>query len=97
MAGADLNFIALHDCLTAAGCEVGVELLDDGEHAIVVTAANGRELRAPVQGDFDRAAAVIVLSGKLRHQCGTGDVDSGGWFVHGAWPELDALWRETVA
>ncbi|MDP9189735.1 MAG: hypothetical protein M3O25_10845, partial [Actinomycetota bacterium] len=70
---------------------------DSGRHSIVVTARSGRTLQAPVTGDFDRTAAVIVMSGALRHRCAMRDVDRDGWVVRGAWPELDALGLQFAA
>lgn len=97
-----VRFAELVDRLEAVGLTVGVER-HDRRHAITIVDPDScRAIRIPVEGDFDRAATVLVLSGRLREMLGVTQ-PCGSWmrppraYVSGRWPELLSCWPELEA
>ncbi len=87
-----ISFADLHDRLTAAGMTVGVEHAGRSHVITIADPDSLRAIRFPVRGaGFDRAAAALVASARLREQLGTGAIRYGGVRVEGRWPELAAL------
>jgi hypothetical protein len=85
-----IRFAELVERLEGAGLTVGLERRE-GRHAITVTDPDScRGIRLPVDGSFDRAATLLVLSGRLRETLGS----SEGPHVSGRWPELLQCWPE---
>ena len=82
-----MSFDELYDRMTAAGISVGVAS-DRGGLAITLADGRGRLIRYGAPRGLDRAAAEIVLSGRLRQMLGPRD----GRQCVGSWPEFVALW-----
>jgi hypothetical protein len=92
-----VTFQELYDAMRDAGVDVGVELVAEGHRIVLVDRAGGRELRLPVDGSFDRAAAVLVASARLREALRlyrTVERPDGG-LARGAWPEFLQRWPAT--
>lgn len=94
-----IRFAELVERLEAVGLTVGLER-HASHHAIaIVDPGNCRAIRMPVDGDFDRAATLLVLSGRLRETLGIAHA-AGSWTapgrpcVSGRWPELLTCWPE---
>jgi len=94
-----LTYAAFHDCMEAAGCRVGIAF-DGAEHRLEIDDPAGRRVTMTVDGSFDRAARVLVLSGGLRELLGrTGappPAPGARSSVSGAWPELLELARAST-
>ena len=84
-----MRFTDLHDHMTAAGIDVGVESAGRGHVITLVDPDSLREIRFPVQrGAFDRAARALAASARLREHLGTPPIQDGAMRVTGRWPEL---------
>jgi hypothetical protein len=94
-----VSFAELVERLEGAGLRVGVED-HAGRHVIsVVDPAASRSIRLPVHRDFDHAATLLVMSGRLRELLGTAArasaaADPARASVSGRWPELLTCWPE---
>jgi hypothetical protein len=87
-----ISFAELHERLECCGIAVGVEQAGRGHAITLVDPDSLRSIRFPVRGaGFDRAAAALVASARLREQLGTGAIRYGGVRVEGRWPELAEL------
>ena len=87
-----ISFAELHDRLSAAGFEVGVERFGRAHAITIVDPDSLRMIRFPVRGaGFDRAATALVQSARLRETLGTAAIRYGSVRVEGRWPELAAL------
>jgi hypothetical protein len=92
-----VTFQELYDAMRDAGIDVGVDLVGAGHRIVLADRAGGRELRVPVDGSFDRAAAVLVASARLREALrlyGTVERPDGA-LARGAWPEFLERWPAT--
>lgn len=87
-----ISFSDLHDRLAAAGIAVGVERAGRGHVITLEDPDSVRAIRFPVMGArFDRAAAALVASARLREHLGTAAIAYGSVRVSGRWPELAEL------
>ena len=97
--GVGVTFRDLCEAMEAAGVDVSVELAA-GRHRIVL-ADRGRDRRIclPVRGGFDRTAAVLVASARLRELLGQAGAIArpDGAIATGRWPELLAAWPSEPA
>jgi hypothetical protein len=93
-----ISFGELVERLEDAGLTVGLERHDGGLAITVVDPDGCRAIRLPVRGCFDRAATLLVLSGRLREAGGpthaVGSWTATGTCVSGRWPELLTCWPE---
>lgn len=87
-----ISFRDLHDRMSAAGIDVGIENGPRGHAITLVDPDSLRSIRFPVGGaGFDGAAAALVASAQLRELLCTPDIRDGAVRVEGAWPELARL------
>lgn len=87
-----ISFADLHDRLTAAGIAVGIERCGRSHVITLEDPDSLRAIRFPVRGaGFDKAAAALVASARLREHLGTGAIRYGTVRVEGRWPELADL------
>jgi hypothetical protein len=96
------TFAQLVERLEAAGLHVGLELSDNGRHAITVVDPDAtRSIRMPVSAGLDQAAAGMVLSGRLRESLGLDEPDhrhkERAGHAIGRWPEFTDLWPKERA
>ena len=85
-----ITFAELHDRMTVAGVEVGVERAGASLAITLVDPDGLRAIRFPVgRLGFDRAATALVLSVLLSEQTGTPRPPA----LAGRWPEFRTLWE----
>ena len=83
-----MTFAEMHDALTSAGLDVGVALRG-GRHAITVDGGAGRHVALAVDRGFDRTAAILVASMRLREALGSlPELRRPDREVIGRWPEF---------
>jgi hypothetical protein len=94
-----VTFAELYDGLTAVGLEVGVAA-DAGGRLFLCVADPGaegeRSIRLAVEGGFDRTAAVLVASMRMREALTSPgrvpDLRADGRECRGRWPEFLEVW-----